>query len=120
MSWVKRRVSIGRLWTSCVRIVELTFDCVVSMMGAAPATVTFSAIAATPKVRSMVIVAVTGSATASRVTVENPVNEALILYVPGSSPGKLYNPSPLVTASREMPLFAFVAVTVAPGITAAA
>ena len=72
ISVTSRRLSNGRLVTSCVRIVLLTFDCVTSISGDAPATVTVSWRVASPSVRLIEIVPATGNDTFSWIVVENP------------------------------------------------
>ena len=52
------------------------------------------------------------------VTVRKPCSSALTTYGPGGNAGKLYAPESLLTDSRAAFVPVFVAVTVAPGMSA--
>ena len=71
------RVIIGRFCSSVASIVEATFDCVTSMSGAAPVTVTASATPASASRKSSVIVALMASVTPSRAVGANPGSSVL-------------------------------------------
>ena len=68
------RVIIGRFCSSVVWIVDATFDCVASIIGASPVTVSVSLSDAIVILKLSVIVAFTASVTRSRAAGEKPVS----------------------------------------------
>jgi hypothetical protein len=66
------RVIIGRLWTSVVSIVDANFDCVVSISGASPVTVSVSVSPARASLKSIVIVVLSPNVTRLRIAGANP------------------------------------------------
>jgi len=113
----KLRPASGRL-SSCafVTVVPSALD-VASMSGVPASTVTVSARAATPSVRSMVASWPTVSTSPVRSYGTNPSSAALTAYRPGGSATARYRPRSSVVNSRVSPVSTFDTVTVAPGST---
>ena len=113
------RVSIGRFCISVASMVLATFDCVTSISGASPVTVSVSARPASASLKSTVSVALTSSLTFSRVAGCEAGQLGLdLVYVPVSSPGMEYDPPRWSPWSAPRPVLTLVAVTVTPGSTA--
>ena len=71
------RVIIGRFWSSVVSMVDANFDCVTSISGAWPVTVSVSSTPARASLKSSVIVALIANVTRLRVAGANPASSVL-------------------------------------------
>ena len=90
---------------------------VVSISGASPVTVMVSSSAPISSVMSSPTNCCTLTGMAFRSNVLIPCTAAFTVYVPGSTAGNEYSPTPLVTVSRATPFRSLIIVTVTPGIT---